>query len=328
MKERQIILRLVAEGKITPEEADTLLAALEDESDTDDRVDEGGATDADAPGPGAESGSRQGRRKTYTYTSTTPGGRRGTTTASTIDLGDLERTMAELGRTLPEVTATALKGVAKGLGRVRKAAAHVKYGIHLDRHRVSGTRELTMPARSGDFLIVEVPLGDVTVNYADVNELQVQATLSVWGSSPEDAQKRLDATKVRIDRQDTEIVVGHAEPDIKGIGVVVTRDTSIDYELTVPHGVHLRVSTKAGDIAVKGSPRGRWELDTRLGDVRLVVGDDPDMALQAETSLGGVRVELGGTVTNDVRRFASTYGSGQAAVHARTRLGDISISHQ
>lgn len=328
MKERQIILRLVAEGKITPEEADTLLAALEDDTDTDDHTSDGHAAEADPPGSAGASGSRQGRRKTYTYTSTTPGGRRGTTTASSIDLGDLERTMAELGRALPEVTAAALKGVAKGLGRVRKAARHVKYGIHLDRHRVSDTRELSTPARSGDFLIVDVPLGDVTVQYADVDELQIRAKFTVWGSSPEDAQARLDKTRLHVDRQDTAIVVGHSNPDIKVVGVVVTRDTSVDYELTVPHGVHLRISAKAGDISVSGAPRGRWELETRLGDISLAVGDEPDMSLQAETSLGDVRVELGGTVTADVRRFAGTYGSGQAAVQARTRLGDITISHQ
>lgn len=324
MKERQIILRLVAEGKITPEEADALLAALDGGPDDDERHAGGGDGEADATRPG----SGRPRRKTYTYSSTTAGGRKGTTTASSFDFSDLEKSMAELGRTLPEVTAAALKGVAKGLGRVRKAASQVKYGIHLDRHRVTGTRELAIPARSGDFLMLDIALGDVSVEFADVDALNVKARITVWGSSPSDAQTRLEATKITAERQETAIVVGHADPEIKGIGVIVTRDTSVDYELTVPHGVHLRIATKAGDIEVTGEPRGRWELETRLGDITIDVGEQPDMSLQAETSLGAVRVDLGGTVTEDVRRFAGTFGSGQAAVQARTRLGDIEVSHQ
>lgn len=324
MKERQIILRLVAEGKISPEEADALLAALDGEPEDEDRHADGDEGDADASRPGAG----RTRRKTYTYSSTTAGGRRGTTTASSFDFSDLEKSMADLGRTLPEVTAAALKGVAKGLGRVRKAATQVKYGIHLDRHRVTDTRDLAIPARSGDFLIVDIALGDVSVQFDDVDQLKVKARLGVWGSSEADAQTRLQATKITVERQDTAIVVGHVDPELKGIGVMVTRDTSVDYELIVPHGVHLRIATKAGDIAVTGEPRGRWELETRLGDVSLVVGDNPDMSLRADTSLGAVRVDLGGTVTEDVRRFTGTFGTGQAAVEARTRLGDIAVSHQ
>lgn len=334
MKERQIILHLVAEGKITPEEADALLAALES-----DPADDTGAGDDSAAGDsGPERGDghangrhhRHGRprRKTYTYSSTTPGGRRGTTTASSYDFSDLENSMAELGRTLPEVTAAAIKGVAKGLGRLRTATKHIKYGIHIDRYRVTGTRDLSMPAHPGDFLILDIPLGDVSVQFADVTELQVRAKLNVWGSSKADAQARLDATKILLERQDTAIVVSHVDPKIKGVGVVVTREVSVDYDLTVPHGVHLRLTTKAGDIAVTGAPRGRWELDTRLGDIRLVVGDAPDMSLQAETALGSVQVELDGKEVEDVRRFSGTFGSGQAAVHARTRLGDVEVSHQ
>lgn len=109
------------------------------------------------------------------------------------------------------------------------------------------------------------------------------------------------------------------------VGVTNLKDTQVEYTLQVPRGVHLDLSTRAGDIAVAGHPAGNWNLETALGDITLAVGAQPDLKYRIQTTLGEVHVAAGGHTGHGYGELAGAIGSGAAVVQAVTRLGDVTI---
>lgn len=307
-EERLMILRMLSEGKITPEEAQALLDAL-------------GEDTADPGSPPAQSAERQAAEAA----------RQAEEAARQADdfsaIGaDMARLGDELARLGPEIAESVQRTLDKSLEHLRRQRPLIKkVGVHIDRNQATDTVERRLPMAAGDLLRLQNKLGDINVEFVDGPELVLVARRTAWGSDPDDARRRLAASALELVRAGGVVTVAAEGPRMQFVGFVHLKGTQVGYTLQVPHGVHLDLRTRAGDIRVSGRPAGSWTLDTALGDVALIVGDDPDVQVTAQTRLGDVMVNTGNLVSQNTREFRGRAGNGTASITATTRLGDITI---
>jgi polyhydroxyalkanoate synthesis regulator phasin len=304
-EERKLILQMVAEGKVTPDEGEMLLQAME-ESERAGR----GAAPAHRPhaGPRPVDVQDLGERIEQVATQSLQGLDRA--------LSGLE---AKLHRKLDEQRTTRPDHPAEP-GRVpAQRSRMIKVGISIDRESVQQQEELTIPTRSGDRLVLDNRIGDVTVRFTDDPEIAVDVRKTVWGADRADAEERATLTRVSAMRRGADLVLEVSHPDISAAGVMILKDTRLDYSIRAPHGTNLQVRNKVGDLRVlAGDQVGIWDLETKVGDVDLKVGPGAAFRHHLDARLGKVQVNLGETQPGQV-------GDGAGNIRVAVKTGDIRL---
>jgi polyhydroxyalkanoate synthesis regulator phasin len=360
-EERKLILQMVAEGKITPDEADKLLQALDEtersaESAAAERVERAGSTARSAGDLGnaieeAVRGALQGLDSTMRSMEIDLE-RRLNDPARKELLGSIEekirrsversveraaraeeraaRVAEKAGERAQEIADRTSRKVQERMehaARRMEAFAEevaerpdrfIKVGVSVDKTSVQRVEDLSVPAEPGDRFVLENRVGDVGVEFYDGNAIEVTVRKQVWGEDEADANERADATRVRLVRSGPDVQVVLIRPSITGVGVLHLKETRTNYSVRLPHGTHLNLRQKVGDVAVTaGEKVGTWHLFTKVGDVNVKVLPAAGFTYELSSQVGDVQVDLAG-----VQPGVAGNGQGRKGLLRTGRVGD------
>lgn len=280
------ILRLVQQGKITPEDAADLIEALQD---MPPRETPGGEARADGPAEGAAA-------------SEGPGASEGRAERKDVlgALGEaIDRLTKEISTSVDwrEIAGEIRKGARQGLAAVKRAVEEAKKGNYgfLFGNVETVTRELPLTVPSGKVLRIDHPAGRITVRGTD-GLGSVAATARISSPDPGDAKAKAREYTLILEESDQAVVL--RQPTLSGLSVdleiAVAAETPI--EITGGDGdVRLerlraaaRVTLRNGNVAVDGHD-GALQIRTGTGDVHIVRTATP--GLQVESRVGDITLE-------------------------------------
>ena len=312
------ISRLVAEGKLSPEDGAELIEAFVNADKTQ------------APPPPPPKEAPKGPFDRY----------------SMDDLGKLD---------WKEISGQVEQGAKRGFEAIKSgfeelAKGKVTFGLFGNEER----REVKLPlsVAAGKRLRIENPCGDVKI-VGRAESGTVLADARVRGGTPEEAKARAAEYTVIIEESDALVVI--RQPDVSGLTVdlVVRLPEAASVEvrtemgnvevLDLPAGV--RATTRAGSVRVRGAV-GAVEVSADSGDVAIEDVESPSVALEtksgdlsmarvrgnvnARTASGDIELrESSGkvvaleSVSGDVRVDLTEAVAG--SLNVRTVSGDVSI---
>ncbi len=216
----------------------------------------------------------------------------------------------------------------------------------------------TVPLRSGGYFSLENKNGHVEISSWDRDEVRIEALKRVKSSSRRKAQEAMEELTIDIEtRSSDEVIVETNHPHYdndEGFGGVLDAifggskrpQLSVEYWITVPAKVNLKINTTNGRIEIEkiegdtraGSTNGAVEIyDTRgLLDVSTTNGkielDRVDGEVDASTTNGGidVRFDSRAQITRDISIRTTNGGitlelpqDANADLNARTTNGHI-----
>lgn len=272
-EEREMVLRMLKEGKISVEEADALLQALAEESET--------------PAPAAEPGA----------------GAEGPGVDIRVELGDLVR---ELTESIPKEVIHLER--LKDLGEFRR---HFKFGWRGIVSALQGLGEgqaeesSELPMVSGERLELRNAWGDIRLSRSQDDRLRVKARKRVWAATAADATREAEALSVQPRREGSTVylgvrrVEGRVRVDMDVLvpdGVAVVLDVAKgDVRVEGLHG-WVEVHVARGDVTLRDVD-GDVHLDVKSGDIvaGVVRGKVSGRVLNGDvdaTECGGVTLDI------------------------------------
>ncbi|HLJ54965.1 MAG TPA: DUF4097 family beta strand repeat-containing protein [Chthonomonadaceae bacterium] len=249
------VLQMLQDGKISAQEAETLIAALRGEKAAPEQKKEPEQDEADKNGFffGFDTSKVKG-----------------------IDLDDLgERISRAVAKVQPEKILRRVQTqirTASRSGASWSASVTARVRTWTDGEDVRPTR----PADSieqidehvqethldgGALVMVENPLGDVIVTAGDSDTAVITAKKHVWGQNAELLKENVDQVEIAVHGTDSRLDIKVSAPDLYRAGTV-------DLELRVPASVQARVSTRFGRCEIRGV-EGRAEAVSTAGEVIL-----------------------------------------------------------
>lgn len=263
---------MVAEGKLTPEEADALLEALEEE--------------VGSPKAGDASGASGRKPETSWRRSEDAGRDRGTerprSYAEQLLGGDLNK----LGSTLEEVldrVRDELKQLPEQLSRLAIDKGGWFWNLSGHREVIRCHRRQAWPASSGPVKVVNAR-GDVTIDTWDEDAVDVEAELVVSGDLSDEGRYALQEAGVTLEVRDDALLVRAF--DASPYRVWGVRLAGADVRVRVPRGVSVDVSSIHGDVEARGD-LGEVRAEAVHGDLELSGGRS---RLKASTRNGDISI--------------------------------------
>lgn len=297
-EERQMVLRMLKEGKITLEEAEALMDALAEV-----------AAEPGAVGPAPEMPGAPPQPPAPPVPPPAP--ERPPAAGHTPSLGE------EIRSAVRRALEGARPGEAIGhsmreVGRVlREELKGMKFDVDLSMHDMvrdlfglaSATEEVefNQAIAPGGRLIVRNPRGDVRLVRGTSGEVRGRGTKRVWWRTVEDASRLLTRLQVRAVPQGPDVLV---EPVVEDGMHLRYR---VDLVVEVPEGVGAEIDVRSGDVNVVdlngdldvrlasgdlavGAHRGRVRAAVRSGDVAITEADGLDARVQSgDLEVGQVR---------------------------------------
>ncbi|RYG23049.1 hypothetical protein EON82_15265 [bacterium] len=175
-------------------------------------------------------------------------------------------------------------------------------------------RDVSLPLTIGEGkrLRIENPCGDVKV-LGRAESGTVLAEARIRGGTPEEAKARAQEYTVIVEESDAMVTI--RQPDVSGL--------SVDLTVRLPEAVSIEIRTEMGDVQVTDNAAG-VRINTRAGDVKLkgIVGPvevsaDSGNAILEDVESPSVALE---TKSGDLAMRAI-----KGNVNARTAAGDISL---
>ena len=300
-EEVQRISKLVAAGKLTPEDAAALIDAFyESERIENEEVHAQGTPPP--PLPPSES----------------------TQTKSTVKdpfrslIESIEKMTKEGIETVDwnEVSKQAKQGARKGIEHLKAGIEEISKGkVNIGWLLTNEEREVTLPLTlpAGKALRIENASGNIkVVGGFDIGN--VTALARFRGATIEEARAKADAYTLIIEESDHLVEI--RQPDVNGI--------TVDLEVQMPGHGNVEVKAESGDINLINT-KGGCRIDGRSGNVLL---RGLDGIIEVATSSGNISVEdsAGASVTLENKsgniRSARTKGN----IKARTASGDITVT--
>ncbi len=202
------------------------------------------------------------------------------------------------------VTATSFLGVSDSSEKVERTES----------------RELQLSAASR--VKVSTPYGNVRVRTTDAGGGSMHAHVVARGKSIEDAQLRLDRTRIVIEESSEGVVIS-VDFKRESRWVNTEPDPSVDFEVLVPVGVKLDLASSSGEVAAEGGPFAESRLKSNYGDVS-IVGVKGDVTVESSSGDVAITHHSGGRAT-----AKTSYGDVRvsdvdaASLHAKTSSGSV-----
>ncbi len=322
--EREMILRMLKDGKISVAEAQALLGVLEEERDETgfsaaparEATGDAGSTTA-RPGGDTEHAEHAGDRehaedhheRHADEDAHEHRGDRGPFDFK-IDLDGLSESVRQTMRGVSD----ALKGAFDGLADLDIGAE-----IHraMGRNRAETERDATLSAEGATGFSVRNDWGDVRVTGEERSDVAVVARVSAWGASMEEAQQTLAGVTVSLQLDSDGIIVLK-----EGLPDQPRRRVRIDYEVRVPTALNLRAHTASGDLWIEGVT-GTHQVSTASGDITIADARD---ALTLSSKSGDVVLgATEGNVTVSTLSGDISVNGFSGELHATTKSGDVRV---
>lgn len=275
------VLQMLQEGRITAQEAETLIAALRGEK----------AAPAEPEQQEPEEKQKGGFFFGFENIK-----------APKIDLDDFgERISKAVSKVQPEKILKRVQTQIRAAGQTGAAwsatvSARVKTWADGDDSRpvnTSGQAEMQeehvqeVHLHPGAQIMIENPLGDVVVTGSDQTSATITARKWVLGPTTESLRAIADQIEIAVHSTDTRLDIRVSAPD-------AFRSGTVDLELRVPKAVQARVSTRFGRVEITGV-EGRTEAVSTSGVIKLAsIGADA----RCEAASGAIEVsDVAGSAT-------------------------------
>lgn len=350
------ILAMVADGTLSPGEADELIAALQ-EPLTPSVV--------GAPPPPEQASIRRSPPPSEPGTaapSHASGSNRVPASAELRRLGREARRMAHEARRaarqdLRDAVREAKQGIEKAMRlsieetsrAVREVEAELKgifgepaprgrrnssrwvsqlAGLEMTRDTVKLTSSLQLQQElsSRDRVTIRNASGDVLVRGWGEMRVEVRGDRTAWGIDKEMAQDRAESLPVEISRRNGEVIVEARSPVPAGIGVLNMQRMRTDLVVMVPAQLALEISTRNGDVTVVDHA-GPLAVSTTRGDINIA---EPKGNTKAETVSGDIQIGSGPVSELEIVSASGDISAGMAPLSGgqyrlRSASGDVTV---
>lgn len=296
------IMRLVQEGKLSPEDAAELIDAFQSGDPEREEATASESQSASTPPLTGENGAASSGKDPFKqfidYVENI-----GKEVSEHVDWNDVARQVRE--------------GAKKGVDQLRVGLDKVKEGkFNFDFFGANETRvvELPLTIKKGKTLKIDNPVGDVKVK-GGADSGSVKATAKVRGIDQDEAKKRAEEYTLVIEESDHHVQI--RQPDVSGL--------QVDLEVSVPNGVAVEVRTLSGDLIVLDTEAGA-KVNANSGNITLKGLNGPiDIVSQS----GNVTVESIKTpsLTLENRSGDVTVKNVHGAMNVRTASGDLTLSN-
>jgi len=306
------IMKLVQEGKLSPEDAAELIEAFSDSTPEEETV------KAEAPSEGGSTSGSSGSSG-----SAGSAGSEGQATASEKKARDAFGSFIDEVERIGKGVATSVnwqdvakqvrEGITKGVDALKQAADEAKKTGTFNIFFVTETKKVELPLSvpEGKVLRVEGFAGDIRV-VGGSEEGKLTATAKFRGSTHEEAKSKAENYVPVLEESDKYVIL--KQP--------VTEDFSVDLVIEVLKGVPVELKVQSGDVLVEGTGSS-CRVEGKSGDVTLrglegavaVTLSSGDVCIEdAEASFLTVESKSGDVSLRNV----------SGAVNVRTASGDIS----
>ena len=300
-EERMKILEMLQDGKITAEEAMKLLEAL---------------------GDAAEDPQRQTRRRQRQRN------RQGGAGIQEEVQERVREARETLRASMPKVK-NAVREAMPDVGNIIQEAmqtasdAFSEWTEKSDRQPPKkAVRQLVETIQASDRLSIATPKGHVASEIWDRDEVQVEATISVWGTEEPAVNAFAEQIDIHIHRESGKVQIRPRVPKRERDDPV--RSVRIDFALRHPKKVDLAVRAAHGNItlpeidgaATLNNHRGKTIFEGASGNVR-IKQHRGDIALQ----------RAGGDLSLDAHRSEMRVGTATGSVTVHAHHGTLAIDH-
>ena len=180
--------------------------------------------------------------------------------------------------------------------------------------------------------------GSVNIESWEQNEVKIVMTMRTWGNNEEEAERRLSEMRVDIDANSKKIIVKEKNIQKNNFNFFDIfdgefwdeqrwRNSVVDFELTVPKNVSLKVLSDEGDIVV-AQVDGKLNMRTNEGNIYVTDSQSSDLFLvcdegmirllnvqsQDESSKLHIHVDEGNVLLNECSILESVIGSDEGDI--------------
>ena len=296
------INKLVAEGRLTPEEAADLIEAIANR-----QAQSGNASSSSA---GASAGPSAG-----VTTESASNARPKDPIKGVFDFLDRLAKDGKDSVDWDEVSVKAKESARRGVEVLRQGIDDISKGkINLDWLTTSERKEIEfdLPDLQGKLLRIDNPSGSVKI-IGGSDDATVVATAHFRGSSPEDAQAKAANFTLASEISDHVVLIRH--PELPGV--------MLDLVINVPIGTPVELKLEAGDATVVDT-LGSVRLISRSGSVNL-----SGLEGTIEVTSDGGAVEIASSRTPSLmlehKSGNVTFRQIEGNINARTASGDLTV---
>jgi len=206
------------------------------------------------------------------------------------------------------ICAAMLSVAMLGLGREPWPQARSRF-FYFATVRVEERIEERFAADGPSVLDLSNTRGDVQIAGSDGDEFVVVAIKEAWGQGRADAQRKVEALQVHMEKKGDTLYAQVVDPEDEVIGVVIGSDpgSRVHFEITVPRRTTVVARTNHSTIELRGT-EGDADLFSRYDDILV------------EDVLGSVSVE-----TNNGAVTAHRVGGEGESIEVSSRYGDVSV---
>jgi DUF4097 and DUF4098 domain-containing protein YvlB len=290
------IMKLVQEGKLSPEDAAELIEAFEEAP---------AGQDGPAPPPphGTPGEPQPGDP---------PPGAHKDPFASIVDA--IEKIGRDVSQNVnwQQIADQVRSGVKQGAEAIRAAAKEGKFRIPIFGHAEERTVELPVHVPDGKLLMVENRSGDVRVLAGKESSLAI-AKATIRGSDAEDARAKAAQYTLVVEESEHQVLI--RQPDMSGLHV--------DLEIRLHTQPKVQVRSTSGDVTVSGI-RGGCRVDGTSGDIRLSAMEG---SIEITSTSGDVSVveARSARLVVDNKSGDVTIKSSDGSLSVRTASGDVTL---
>ncbi|RMG26364.1 MAG: hypothetical protein D6724_01965 [Armatimonadetes bacterium] len=271
MKEQVIrILKMVQEGRLSPEDAYELMDAFVDFGEGEPKE---GAKEETASEDATESASKESKEKAESF-------------SALLDM--IEKVRREIAESVQwqDVAEQIRSAATKGVGAVKATVDRIsKGGVHWFGPVETRSTELPLEVPAGKRLRIERTHGDVIVTGGAAIG-QMKATVTVRGADMQDARSKAERWTPVIEESDGVVLLKQSTDTLRE-----------DVEISVPAGVEVEVHAESGQVRVRGTEApvrvtalagdvsvenvsGRVAVVSHAGDVRIAHVKDAEVEIE------------------------------------------------
>jgi hypothetical protein len=329
--ERAMILKMLQEGKISVEEADSLLDVLSDGSEKT-----GGFATADAPADEpagrtstsrSESTGHRSHRKgksAFVHVERDNNGDDRSGSGETPPF-DIDIDLSGLSEGIQAAVASmksSMSGVSETLKNAFAGMGDISFDMHdgrMGKARAEREQVLLLQADEIDSLLVANTRGDVRVIGGDEPVIRATATVTAWASDEESAEKRLADVTVELQEAGRK---AELRTDTGAAGARVR----VDLEMTVPRSLTLDLSVTNGDLWIE-DVAAACSVQAVNGDISVAnIGDSASCDQRIATQSGDiVATSVAGTIALTTTAGDITVDEYRGELSATSKSGDVRV---
>jgi DUF4097 and DUF4098 domain-containing protein YvlB len=165
------------------------------------------------------------------------------------------------------IVAEAMAGVKEGLQGLKGLKGLKDIHIEMDDLRGSEKaqeeKEICVPAQGVSILSVSQPRSDFEITGTDGDQISIRADIQVWAEEQEEAREKLQSLDIT-----TENDSGILRIKVDGPPWTKKRRTKVDFTIEMPRHILAEISSASGEISVRNLTGGT-RLNTASGEIEI-----------------------------------------------------------